>query len=265
MRSIYTAAVLGVLMAGTMAFNAHATGDVLVPSNDSSSSNAPNLGLVPESSQPSPSSSQLHTPPAPASVSVLPQMQSENPYEDGLTRNLPYTPSPTGAASPQVATAVAAAMKTQVMKLPDSSAQLQPPAENLPNSVAIETDARWTPGDIQKVSDQLGIVPKQVTSLCKFSVKGYVVSDKGNVPYDAGTASHITVKYDGKAVMAILATMALCSTNIQLPPNKGTIMQIGDYYAVPLGSGSCQLPADKPMPAKIAFNPGQFGLLQCSF
>jgi hypothetical protein len=236
----------------------YASDGVLLPPD--SKSGAPNLGLVPSEPAPAPAavdsphtdiSKESNANDQPSAKSILPSIEPAR---------LPYTPVPA-----QVAPANGEfAMPTTVVREPDMStmpppqpltipANLSPEeakvfaeaANNLKTpytlSVGFAANSVWGLGDIDEVSNHLGIDKSKVTSLCRMSLGGILLTNKRPYAFETGLAPRASVNYDGTITNTTIHVQALCGT-VPLPPNKGIVIQIGDKYAVALGGVTCPPP-----------------------
>jgi len=257
-------AVLSVMLVLSGARDVQASGDVLLPSDSKDS--APNLGLVPSERAPAATDSN------PSSGSDAGNTKDATTQDTGTSAKsilpsvdsaaLPFTPVP---AQPALANGAFSGMPTTVISEPDTSlmaAPQQPPApppnlspqeakiyaaamSNLktPYSLAVgfATTSVWGPGDIAEVNNHLGIDRASVTSLCRLSLGGMLLTSKQPYAFESGLSPHANVSYDGTITNATIHIQALCN-KVPLPPNKGIVIQIGDKYTVPLGSVTCPPP-----------------------
>jgi hypothetical protein len=261
MRLLYAAILLGMFIAGMLPLEAHATGNVLVPSTDSGSSSSANLGLVP--ANPSPPS------PAPANAAPqapqLPTMPSPPTTAPAQSMSLPYTPLPQPAPNTTIPAMQSAAPQPQIVKLP--AMPIMPPTTTaaMPNNVSVNIDGKWGASTLKHVSDQLGIPADKVSSTCQISLTGILMTDKGGAPFNANMSTHAVVNYGGKIKSLMAVPMAFCNRAFPVPSNKGPIFQVGDKYFLSLGSGICQLSDGAAPPSKILLVSHDDGSLTCQY
>jgi len=254
MRSFYTAALLG-MIAGLFPLCAHATGNVLVPSNTNSSSI---LGITPQQQDtPTPAPT-----PTPVAVTTPPPAQSLP------VTSVPPSMSPAAATSAMpragLSLATVPGSETRIMKMPAiPAAAPDMSGMNLAKSVSIEVRGGWTETAMKLIGDQLGIPANRIASMCQNSVSGVLATDKGGMPFFVNPSMQATGRYDGTINAVMLSTAALCNTDLPLPSGSNIVMQAGDKYLVNLGTSNCQLSNTRAAPSKITITTQENGALNC--
>jgi hypothetical protein len=222
MRRFYLAAVVGVLMLGSPDLPAYAQGSVLVPQD--------------YTAPPDNSSTPLQS--APLTGTSLPKLDPDE-TDTGLApdaSNLPMTPM-SRETNPYNA--------TQVLKFSSAEAASIPGDEVLPEKIDITLkDYMWGPRDINSVSQNLQIPADQVPNVCTLSLTGMLYSDsiQGSYIFDMGsTLSTVTVYYEGTPSSVSIFARAMCNA-VNLPPNSGTVIQIGDKFTTMVAQTQCPPP-----------------------
>lgn len=281
--SIHVAGLIGVT------YNANATGNVLLPSNDSGNDNQlPNLGLVPQtkapvqpsaakpdtaaSKQPGAAPSQSFIPPA-VTVSVVPpspETVSSTSGSNGAAAALLSKLAPTRETplpSFQKPT-ITNSGTTTIIKISSPPSFPQLPAAFYKNmsrlGINISERSIWGPSDIMSISDKLGINKKQVTETCILSIRGIVVSSGAMSQFNTGTKGNDETHYNGNINNTYAQVFALCPANTTVPSGKGIISQIDDKYVIQIATGNCS-PDKLATPSQLTILYVGNGQAQCGY
>ena len=282
---IFSVATGSVALAGT---------GVLLPSgNDRAKAT---MGLAPQSSPskdssdatPPPSSKQngannaAPLPPAPTAAATTPSVDTNGLLSSIRNKLLPFlSPNKKAAVTPPNYTSAMSpgsmslylphiSMPTMVIKVPttDPAILQDPNAPPLPHAMTVGFADRpvWGPVDLENVNDHLGIPTQQVNSTCNMSVSGFAATSVQNGFYlfDTGGASSTTLRYDGAVRMITARIEALCAL-VDLPSDRGYVVQKGDKYSVNLSALQCQIPASLTAPQKMLVYYAGNGSSQCRF
>jgi hypothetical protein len=194
------------IMASFVSFNeASATGNVLLPPENSDKSNLPNLGLGP-------------TEPAPA------------PPVANKPAEAPQPPAPVTTTKP---------VATSVTKPPAPYVPPRNYSAPKPYSITITlAKSSWANSDISAVSSQLGIPKAKVQDECKMAINGMVGSGKGSNSVTGNTTTSATIAYDGVISNATLTAYAVCDSAPK-PATYSYMQRLGSKYGLPIGSAFC--------------------------
>jgi hypothetical protein len=228
MRHFSLASAMIVLMSGLSGLPAYAVGNVLVPTDDSGPSAAP--GKPPASPPSTPD--QTFLPPTGGSSNTQPDT-----LPNSVTRG--YTPIPSGST----ANTFAQKPPTQIVKMP-APVPVSDSSNDLPNVLNVSMQKyMWGPDDTAKIYENLSIPANQVSKYCRLSAFGTLISDSGGYAFNAdATQPQTALRYGGKPSGLNVMAQAMCDT-VPLPPNAGTVLQVGDKYVVFISQIQCPPPA----------------------
>ena len=218
--------LLSIALAGFFAAAPVSASEVLLPPSNGPS---PNLGLAP-----------VAPPPAAPAVTDTPKTQPAPAVapSPAITGDLMYTPIPES----QGPSNKSAGLPTTVIHVPDFNKMMAGTqnGQKFSHSLSIDLSDKsvWGPGDTASVGDTLGIPQNQVAANCHMGVSGVMITDKTPMPFSTSGALHGSINYNGNVRNIILKVEAQCHA-ASLPPDKGYIQQMGDYYIVPLGVVPC--------------------------
>jgi hypothetical protein len=207
------------LFAATLAPQAlHATGNVLLPKNDSGNPSSflnLGLGLQPPSSAPAadtktPLTPSVPEPPAAAPVPVP-------------------APMPTPPASPD---------SPHIFHETYDPGQPDP---SLPKGITIvfSDKSSFSANDVAEISKKLGLSRNQIASSCNLSLRGFIQTEKNRYMASGWLSPQIPVRYDGTINKFQAKAVALCPVNGPLPPGNWSLTEIDDRFVVPLQAISC--------------------------
>ncbi|MDR3425116.1 MAG: hypothetical protein P4M13_08640 [Alphaproteobacteria bacterium] len=238
----------------------HATGNVLLPSDLSSSENSaslPNLGLsASDNTQNSPAVSSLPVPkPAPSDAApALPPQSAPDAAKAPQTGTLEQTPPPPAPDATQEPVSPADLRKAQdlpkgvmptiVMHVNDTSDTNAQIFNALPHKLTVSFGPSSYLGarDMQVIGDKLGLDPSGVSSACSLSLFGLLQTNKGSYILDAGLGAQAIVHYDGIIKNNMITARAMCALNHAPPQGKGILTEMKDRYIVNLQQIQCASP-----------------------
>jgi hypothetical protein len=236
------AIVLGTFVLGLYSFSVYATGNVLVPSDntpakpttpsDQSQSNEPTLPVIDPN---------YSTPPTPVTPGG-------------------FTPAKPGAAASKIPLG-----STKIIRIPAPQALSVPTSEDPTTGVNVDIDQKsvWGKNDLANINRSLGIDKDKAAKICHLSINGSVETSEGLSPFSMNpNVMHTLVRYGGTPSGIILMLQAMCET-VPLPPNKGYVTQVGDKYSVFLHRVTCPPPPPKTL--NIVFSYAGDGKGECHF
>jgi hypothetical protein len=259
MRRFRLAVILGIFAIGFAVPPALAAGNVLLPSDDDSSSSGADLGLGPAPAEKSDGNAAQNHPSEPT---LLPEAETSKNVPATIS-TLGYTPIP--ASAPGIVRPPSLAMPTKVIDMPVPEATSNASQADLPANltVAMADKYGWGSMDLYLISNGLGIPNDQIPAHCHISVNGSLESDAGYFPFDTGpTQSQAPVRYAGTVKDVILRAAAMCD-KLPLPPNAGYVFASGDKYVYALGQITCAPPP--PNAQRLVFYYAGNAAGQCAY
>jgi hypothetical protein len=262
-------AVFALLLASLPAF---AASDVLLPPTSGAGS-SPNLGFAPVT-PPTEAAPATIVPAAPPAAPSAPAADSNSAGKTNTTNAaspfapadlLPYTPGPQTPPPPMPGGMPGLDTPTTILKVPDIAA-LQGSLPHYPRVLNIQFSDKsvWGPGDTGSVNNLLGIPQNQVAAACRMALLGVIQTSKLPALFSTADSPTVTATYDGTVSDVMLNVQALCRTN-SLPPNKGYIQQMGDFYIAPLNTLPCKPPQGLTAPQQLTVLYAGNGAGQCLY
>jgi hypothetical protein len=272
LRRVRLASVFGLLIFGVPSNQALAIGNVLVPGDDGSSSSLPSTDADPMMG-----GALLPTSPSIEMPSQMPSQPATAPQMSlplSTPNSLPAPPLPNigggssfSAASyavPNPYTVPQMQIPTKIVKMPQQADYDSSLSTLLPKSIGVSIeDAQWGADDLAAVNRSLSIPVEQVAKNCQIAFSGTLTSSTGGYMFDTGASQNqATLHFDGTPRSMNLMTKALCNT-IPLPPNAGTVLQVGDKYVVSMGSSDCPPPPSGAQSMVVQYSGN--GKSQCNY
>ncbi len=147
-------------------------------------------------------------------------------------------------------------LPTIIVNHPDRSALFDVLGQSLPLKLSFHFSDHSTLSaeDAATVTRQLGLSTKEISASCFLSLRGTLLTERGNAIISGMETGAPTANYDGAIKNVILLVEAVCPMPKKLPAGAGVVNQYGERAVVDLGSVFCTPPTHQSSVATVSYN-----------